>query len=362
MVKIASLSWQEGDFRDFLKQEWARRGLEVQEDNAGQLLGGQSGNLLVKIPGSATGPTILLAAHMDTVGPGVCINPVVEDDACIRSDGTTILGSDDNAGIAAIMEAWDVIQEKQLQHPPLEFLFTIAEEQGLQGAKHFDFSQLQAQLAYVLDSSGPPGSIVMQSPCQNELEYTVYGRAAHAGINPEEGLNAIQIMSRALAVMPCGRVDEETTCNFGVIEGGQARNIVPEICRVKGEARSLCRNKLDRLSEELVGTFKEVVESNGGKPEVQVKLLYPEVTLQEDQGVVKLAVQAAEKAGIKVRLESTGGGSDASIINGNNIACANLGIGMSAVHTTGEFIRVEDLVDDARWVLSIIQEALNLGE
>lgn len=360
MVEVASLSGAEGAFRDLLKAELANLGLSSQEDDAGAILGGDCGNLLVKMPGTVAKPALLIAAHMDTVVPGTNIKPICGNDEIIRSEGNTILGADDKAGIAAILEAIQVILEKGLNHPPLELLFTVSEEQGLLGIKNFDFSRLESRYGYVLDSGGPPGTIVIQSPCQNEIEYRVQGKSAHAGINPEDGINAIQVMAKALAVMPCGRIDDDTTCNFGIIEGGMARNIVAENCRVKGEARSLERSKLDQLTNELISIFKSEVDDNGGIAEAEVILLYPETTLQPDEEVVALAVKAAEKIGIQSQLLGTGGGSDASIINGNNIRCANLGIGMSAVHTSDEFISVEDLVNDARLVLSIIEEAVKL--
>ncbi len=357
MVEVASLSGQEGTFRNLLKTEFALLGLAAEEDDAGQVLGGDSGNILVKMPGTVNKPTLLLATHMDTVVPGTNIKAVRGNDEIIRSEGNTILGSDDKAGIASILEAVQVILEKGLNHPPLELLFTVSEEQGLLGIKSFDFSHLESKYGYVLDSGGPPGTIVVQSPCQNEIEYRVHGKAAHAGINPEDGINAIQIMAKALALMPCGRIDDDTTCNFGTIEGGMARNIVAEKCRVKGEVRSLDRRKLEQLTTELINTFETEVNRSGGMPETEVVLLYPETTLRPDEEVVSLAVKAASDMGIRSELLSTGGGSDASIINGNNIRCANLGIGMNAVHTSDEFIRVEDLINDARLVLSIIEEA-----
>jgi peptidase T-like protein len=358
MVKISSLSGQEGAFRDVLKNEFAALGITAEEDNAGEVLHGDSGNLLLKLQGTVDKPCLLLAAHMDTVVPGTNINPVRGGDDIIRSEGNTILASDDKAGVAAILEAVRVILEKGLDHPPLEILFTVSEEQGLLGAKNFDFTRLQSRYGYVLDSGGEPGTIVIQSPCQNEIEYRVRGKAAHAGINPEDGLNAIQIMAKAIAAMPCGRIDEETTCNFGIIEGGMARNIVAETCRVKGEARSLRRSKLEQLTAELLRIFKHEVEKNGGAAETDVILLYPEAALAPDDEVVRLAVQAAGNMGLPTKLLSTGGGSDASIINGNSIPCANLGIGMNSVHTSDEFIRIEDLVKDARLVLGIIEEAI----
>jgi len=358
MVEISSVSGQEAQFRDYLLQHFAARGVQGEEDNAAEILEGNAGNLLFKIAGTVDTEPILFLTHMDTVVPGQGIKALLTDDGIIRSGGATILGGDDKAGVAAILEAYDVLVEKKLDYPPLELLFTVSEEQGLLGAKNFDFSRLKSSIAYVLDSGGPPGTIVTQSPCQNEIEYRVIGKAAHAGINPEDGLNAIQIMSKALAIMPCGRINAATTCNFGIIEGGQARNIVAESCSLKGEARSLQRTELDRLTQQLVDTFKAEVEKNGGQAQVEIKFLYPEITLDADEKVVSLAVEAARSIDLEAKLESTGGGSDASIVNGNGIRCANLGIGMRSVHTTEEFIRVEDLVNDAELVVAIIQQYL----
>lgn len=360
MVEVGSVSGQEGQFRDLLQAEFGLLGLCGQEDEAGSKLKGNSGNFLVKLPGNVDKPPLLLTAHMDTVVPGNNIKAIIVRDQAgelIKSSGDTILGGDDKAGVAALLEAVKVVLEQDFAHPPLELLFTVSEEQGLLGIKNFDFSAIKASKGYVLDSGGDPGTIIVKSPCQNEIEYKVHGKSAHAGINPEDGHNAIHIMAKALAKMPCGRVDTETTCNFGIIEGGLARNIVPSFCRVKGEARSLQRAKLNLLTDELCETFKAEVIRNGGQPEVDVVLLYPETALNPDDEVVTLAIRAAEKIGIASKLEGTGGGSDASIINGSGIPCANLGIGMQKVHTVDEFITVNDLVADAAWILSIIKEA-----
>lgn len=357
LAETGSESGWEGSVRDIIKSEFASRGISVYEDNTGELIGGEAGNLLIKIPGNVDKPPLLLAAHMDTVVPGEGITVIIGDDGIIKSDGTTILGSDDKAGIAAIMEAYDVITENGLNHPPLEILFTVSEEQGLMGVKQFDFSLLKANLGYVFDGGSRPGTIVAQSPCQNEIEYTVHGQAAHAGINPEAGINAIQLAAMALSKMPCGRLDQETTCNFGIIEGGQARNIVAPVCKIRGEARSLQRDKLDSLTDELTRIFTAEVEKRGGQAEVNVTFLYPEVTLDSNEEVIKLVKQAMINIGLEPELVTTGGGSDACIIHNHGIRCANLGVGMSACHTTQEYIKILDLLDDARLVLAIINAA-----
>ncbi|NLB88353.1 MAG: M20/M25/M40 family metallo-hydrolase, partial [Syntrophomonadaceae bacterium] len=357
LVETGSESGKEGKFKDLLIDLFNQRGIKAVEDNSSSVVGGDSGNLLISIPGTIETTPLLFSAHMDTVSPGMGIKAVI-DNGIIRSQGDTILGADDKAAIAALIEALDVLKENSLQYPPLEFLFTVGEEQGLNGAKAFDYSKLKARSGYVLDGGGDPGTIILRSPCQNEIEFKVYGKAAHAGINPEDGINAIKLAAQAIAQMPCGRIDEETTCNIGLIEGGKARNIVADYCVVKGEARSLKRAKLDNLTDELVNTFKTTVESLGGEAEVDVTFLYPEISLDKDDEVIRTAVKAVEKIGLEPVLTSTGGGSDASIINGNGIACANLGIGMQKVHTNEEFIKIEDLVNDTKLVLAIIEEYL----
>ncbi len=357
LVEKDSVSGREEKVSNFLKQFFSQRGLPVEEDNAGEILKGTSNNLLIRIAGTVDKPPLLFAAHMDTVQPGEGIRAVVGNDRIIRSQGDTILGSDDKSAIAAILEAVEIIQERQLPHPPLELLFTVSEEQGLMGAKLFDFSRLQSKIAYVLDDSNHPGTIVIKSPCQNEIEYMVEGRAAHAGMNPEEGINAIHLAAMALAKMPCGRIDEETTCNFGIIEGGLARNIVAPECRIRGEARSRSPEKLDSITNSLKDAFVNEIESLGGKAEVNVEFLYPEISLQPEEEVVQRALRAARKLGLEPTLAETGGGSDASVINGAGIRCANLGVGMRNVHTTDEYISIDDLVMDVRLILAIIEES-----
>jgi tripeptide aminopeptidase len=358
MVEISSPSGEEDTFRDYLISYFETRGQTCEEDQAGEMLEGASGNLLVRIAGTVDAQPLLFLTHMDTVFPAGDIKAVVGDDGMIRSAGATILAADDKAGVAAILEAYETMQEKHLDYPALELLFTVSEEQGLLGAKQFDYACLKSNIAYALDSGGSPGTIVVQSPCQNEIAYHVRGKAAHAGINPEDGVNAIHIMSKALANMPCGRLNETTTCNFGIIRGGEARNIVAESCSVKGEARSLSRLELDQLTRDLSRIFTEEVEKNGGQPEVVVKFLYPEISLDENEEVVLLAKKAALSLGLEVELISTGGGSDAAIVNGNGIRCANLGTGMSAVHTREEYISMQDLLNGAELVLAIIQQSI----
>jgi tripeptide aminopeptidase len=357
LVQIDSVSGQEGEIRDVLREELERLGLEVYEDQAGTALKGQAGNIVARLESEIEAPWLLLCAHMDTVEPGRGVKPEVKDDV-VRSAGDTVLGGDDKAGIVAILEMLRVIQEKKLPHPPLEIVFTVSEEQGLMGSKELDCSQLKSRRGYVLDSGGPAGTIITQGPTQNELEIEITGKAAHAGMNPEAGINAISLAGHAISQLTVGRIDEETTCNLGTIKGGWARNIVPDSVVIKGEARSLNAGKLKQVTDHMTGVFRREVESRGGSCHVQVKHLYPEFSLRPDDDVVVTALKAARALGKEPVLTRSGGGSDANILNSWGIKCTNLGIDMTDVHTVQESIAIEALTDNALYLLKIIEAAL----
>ncbi|MGE5405063.1 MAG: M20/M25/M40 family metallo-hydrolase [Candidatus Saccharibacteria bacterium] len=360
LVQIDSVSREEGRIKEVLKNKLLELGLEVYEDDAGKKLGGDSGNLMAWLPGSAPGPSVFFCAHMDTVEPGKGVKPVVQN-GLIESSGETILGGDDKAGIAAIVEALRVLKENNIQHPPLEIIFTVGEEQGLMGSKHLDFSKVRSRFGYVLDSVGDPGTIITRGPTQNEIEIDVLGKAAHAGINPQDGINAIAVAAYAISHLKIGRIDEETTCNIGIIAGGKARNIVPDRVVIRGEARSLDPAKLDHITHLIENTFKDRVAEKGGRCKVNIIHLYPQLKLDPLDDVVKIAVEAARAMGVEPVITKTGGGSDANLFNGQGIKCANLGIGMRDVHTVDEHIEIKDLVGNARYLLKIIEQVRRKG-
>ena len=359
LLETDSPSKREAPVRDLLKEYFGSRGLEVIEDRAGEKIGGDAGNLLIRIAGTVPGPPILFAAHMDTVEPGIGVKTLIDAEGRISSQGDTILGGDDKAGIGAMLEAYEVIKEQNIPHPPLEFLFTVCEEHGLLGVKNFDLGTLKAPMGYVLDAGGRPGAIVIRSPAINVFEYIARGKTAHAGISPEKGINAIQAAGMALAKMPNGRIDKETTCSIGLINGGTARNIVPDYCLITGEARSFSLSGLQDITANLVNTFQREVEKYGAQAEVKAELLYPEIRLDTNCVAVETAVKAIESIGLNPELISTGGGSDASIIN-SAIPCVNLGVGMEQVHTCDEYITISSLVQVTKIILAIIRQSKNL--
>lgn len=354
LVQIDSPSFRERDVADFVREILTGLGLKVFEDQAGPRINGQAGNLYARWSGTGEGPPILFCTHLDTVDPGRRVKPVIRG-GVVYSSGSTILGADDKAGIAAVLEALRVVRERDLPVPPLELLFTVAEEQGLVGAKHLDAGLISAGYGFVLDSDGPPGKIIVQAPSQDRITAVVRGRAAHAGINPEDGINAIQAAARGIAPLRLGRIDGESTANIGVINGGIATNIVPERVTVEGETRSLNDEKRAALTEEICRLFTGGVESAGGRVELEVELMYPSFRLEPDHPVIQSALRAVARVGLDPRLETTGGGSDANILNALGVPTANLSCGMQKVHTTDEFIAIGDLVKSAELVLSIIE-------
>jgi tripeptide aminopeptidase len=356
LAGIDSVSRRERGVVDHLAVRLGDLGLEYTEDGAGNVINGTAGNIVARLPGTVPGPTLLFCTHMDTVEPGNGVKPRVEGHA-IRSGGDTILGADDKAGMAAVLEAVTVLKEQGLPHPKLELVFTVSEEIGLLGIKEIDFGRLESVMGFVLDSDGTPGKVITRAPSQDRIVATVVGRAAHAGINPEDGVNAIQAAARAIADLPLGRIDEETTANIGVIRGGQATNIIPERVHLEGETRSLDNNKRRSLTEHICRMMTERVEAAGAQIKIEVEQIYSSFALEPDTRPVRMALKAAANVGLVAAIEQTGGGSDANVLNEHGIPTVNISTGMRKVHSTEEYLLIEDLVNTTRHVLEIIRLA-----
>lgn len=359
LVEVDSESLAERQIADLLKKRLEGLGFEVIEDKAGDVVevGQGTGNLIATLQGNGgAGAPLLLCAHMDTVKPGKGIKARREQ-GIISSAGDTILGADDKAGIAAILEALRVVKEENIFHGDLQVIFTMGEEMGLLGAKNLDYSLVKAKTGFVLDSGGPPGEIIVKAPTQYSFKAVIKGRAAHAGIAPEQGINAIVVASRAIANMVVGRIDEETTSNIGLISGGMATNIVPEQVTVDGESRSINPTKAKAQIDHMIEEINKAAADMGAVADIKLVKEYDQINLDPDSLPVRIAIKAAENIGLKPYLGQTGGGSDANVFNGRGIACANLGIGMSKVHTTDEHITEEHLIANARLMLEVIKVA-----
>jgi len=353
-VRIDSPTKSEGQFAAFIAKELRDLGFEVYVDDAGEKAGSDTGNVIGVLKGVKPVQPVLFSCHMDTVSPGVGIKPVIRD-GVIYSDGTTILGGDNKAGIAAIVEAVRVLKEEGVAHGDIEISFSIYEEGGLFGAKYLDYSKLRSKMGFVLDSGGDPGQIIIQGPAQDKITAKIIGKPAHAGVSPEEGISAIQVAAAAINEMKLLRIDEETTANIGNIEGGVATNIVcPEVL-IKAEARSLSKEKLAAQTQHMVDCFERAAEKFGAVAEVETERMYDPFVISESDEVVEVVKEACGLIGIKAFTGSTGGGSDTNVFNANGIKAVNLGIGERKPHTLEEHLRIEDLVNTARLVLGIVQ-------
>jgi len=360
LVRIDSHSRREANVARRLERELGALGAEVWFDDAGAKVGGNVGNLLARIRGSVEAEPLLLCAHMDTVVPGEGVQPIVEGDV-IRSDGRTVLGGDDKSGLAIICEVLRALAEHRIPHGDIEIVFTICEEAGLLGAKHLDVSGLRARSGIVLDSDAP-GYLFTRAPAANRLEFVVHGLEAHAGMAPERGINAIQVAAEGLASMRLGRIDEETTANIGLIEGGRAVNIVPNSVRLRGEARSHDEAKLTAQTEHMRRCLEEAaarhaVSHDGvtvhARVEATVGRDYESMSLPDGAPIVQLVFRAAAALGTQVTSAAMGGGCDANILNRRGFQVANLGTGMQEIHTVREWLRVGDMVRTAAVIVEM---------
>lgn len=356
IVQVNSQTKNERAMADYLKGKLAALGLMVKEDNAGGAIGGNAGNIIATLEGKVDKMALMFSAHMDRVAPGENIRPVVEGDI-IKSRGDTILGADDGAGLAVILEVLQVLRESNLQHGLLEVVFTVAEEGGLSGSKALDVESLVAKFAVIFDSSGDAGIVINQAPAQDEIIAKVYGQAAHAGVAPEKGVNAILVAAKAISRMQIGRLDEETTTNIGVITGGKATNVVPDFVEVRGEARSFREENLRKATESMVAAFIDAAAEENGRVEMDVKRLYAAYYHPEDHKLLQLVRRAGEAVGLKIIIQSSGGGSDANILNGKGIDAVNLGVGNGEVHTLQEFQKISELLKVAEMAVKITELA-----
>jgi tripeptide aminopeptidase len=362
LVQIDSVSRRERDCALRLQQELESAGTRCEFDQAGEKVGGSCGNLVAHLDGSVASPPLLLSAHMDTVVPGEGVKPVVEGDI-IRSDGTTVLGGDDKSGCAVICEVLRQLREQNVPHGPIDVVFTICEEVGLLGAKNLDLSLLRAREGLVFDSDAP-GSLFIRAPGAQSLRFTVKGLEAHAGMAPERGISAIKVASEAIAAMKLGRIDEETTANLGLIEGGRALNVVPNQVVVRGEARSRDARKLAAQVQHMIDCFKAAVSRASvtleGKRfdaelDYRAQPEYEAMNLSEDTPIVHKVVEAARRIGRIVTPEAMGGGCDANILNQRGLAVANIGTGMRDIHTVREWLDVNDMVATAELTLELVK-------
>jgi tripeptide aminopeptidase len=332
-------------------------GLDWDEDYAGSAIGSNTGNIYCRLPGGEGGGTpIFLCAHLDTVPLDGSLEPYV-DDGVVRNAGRTILGSDNKAAVAVMLEATRLIVREGRRHAGVELLFTPKEEVGLQGAGAFDHTRLVARTGFVYDQAAPIGEIVLGSPYARTLDLRFHGRAAHAGMAPEEGRSAIAAASRAIADFRLGRLDGETSANVGVVTGGTGRNVVPEWCSFEAEVRSHDERKVTEIVREMLETSAFAASLSECELESDVKTSFPGYRFRESDPIVALAARALRRAGFEPSYALSGGGADANVFNAAGLDCLNLANGMTEIHTPDEHIAVSDLDAMVEVTLALVDAA-----
>ncbi|MDO4321519.1 MAG: M20/M25/M40 family metallo-hydrolase [Lachnospiraceae bacterium] len=354
LVELDSLSFRERKAADYVKGKLEELGFEVSEDDAGTQYGGNAGNVYGFLKGTLPGETILFSSHLDTVEPGKGKRPVLSEDGRITSAGDTVLGADDVSGIVEILGGIRGVCGSGRPHRDIEVLFPVAEEVYVKGTKVFDFSKVRAREAYVLDLSGAVGAAALQAPSLLSFEITVTGRASHAGFSPEEGIHAIAVAGSAISKIRQGRIDPETTLNIGKITGGQATNIVPELCRCEGEIRSYSHQKALQTAREVQSVFEAEAAGAGAECRTEIRVDLTAYKIPREAAVVQRFERACERLGLPAHLTRTFGGSDNNTFAEQGIQGIVLSCGMYDSHSTSEYTTVTDLKRGAELVAELI--------
>ncbi len=353
----------EGRMAALLRDRFTALGADaILEDDSAPRTGSDTGNLIIRFNGNdPSRPPLFFSCHMDTVEPGTGVR-VVRNGDIFTSLGDTILGGDDKSGIAAVLELMTILSENAVSHGPIELVFTTCEETGLLGAKHLDPTHLRARFGYALDTTGID-RIITGAPAANRLKITLRGIAAHAGLNPEEGISAFCLAAKAINGLQLGRLDDQSTANLGRMHGGVATNIVPALLTIEGEVRSHSREKLEWHTNTIITAFQKVVGEwpvpaviGDRRPsvEIDVRPEYPAMALQADDPVLARVRQAGLLAGRNLEFLVAGGGSDANILNSYGLPTAIIATGMNNVHTTEESLDLQDVVSLTRLLYAIV--------
>ena len=359
MVNAPAL--QEKDCVDWMKSYLTEHSLDFFEDEAGKVLGGNANNLIVRLPGTLPdAPRIYLSAHFDTVEPtaGLAIEEV---DGVFRSKSDTILGADDKGGMAPAIEALLTLRESGEPHGDIYLLLSVAEEIGLQGADALKIQELGIDFGFVLDTGPPVGSYVTRTANHDKLDIFLKGIPAHAGKDPENGVNAIQVVADAVSGMRLGRIAEETTANLGVIEGGSGTNVVCSFVKINAEARSTDPKILNEQIAHMKGRFIDAAKKWGAQVEFNHVHHYSSYHIDAESPVVRVAQQASRNLGLDPVLRTTLGGSDANIYNAKGVPSIVVATGMQKIHTHDEFISRSDLIKTAELSLEILRVAAKMS-
>ena len=354
LVETDSPSYNERKAADLIKAELASMGIACEEDDAAAKLGGTAGNVFARIEGDIDAPALLFSSHMDTVEPSCGKKFVIGDDGTVRSDGTTVLGADDFAGVCSILEAVRTVVENKLPHRTVELLFTPAEEVFCGGAEYFDYSRLQAKEAYVFDLDDDIGTACIAAP--TIIKYTIkfHGKSAHAGFASHLGVHAIKAASAAVCAIKCGQVDDETTVNIGIISGGKATNIVPDECEITGEVRSFNHEKAQAKAEEIRQIAEAQAQKIGATIDFNSTCSTVAYSFSQDNSVCTRFARACGKLGIEPKFEPSFGGSDNNVYAAHGLTGVVCSAAMYDCHTTAEYCKVAELHKAAQLALQLM--------
>ncbi len=356
LLTTPSYSGEEAAVAALVEARLKALGCAVWRDEAGATFGGQCGNVIARLAGTVAAEPIFFNAHLDTVQRTDGLQLVAEGDR-LRTDGTTILGADDKTGVTAILEGLAAVVASGAARPPIEVVFTVGEENGLHGARALDLARLEATLGFVFDGGTPIGELTVSAPTQASQTIVVHGQAAHAGVEPEQGINAIACAAAAIAHCRQGRLDHETTANIGVIEGGQATNIVADCCRLRSEARSRDTAKLAAQVAHFREQFEAAAAAFGARLEFGSRTAYEAFRIDPEEPVARIAAAAVTAAGLAPSFVDGGGGSDANVFNAGGKRCILMPCGEQAPHTTAEAVDLADVAAAARVVAEIVHQA-----
>jgi tripeptide aminopeptidase len=356
LCRIQSPSGHERPCTDEVARELRQMGLEVDEDDAGPAAGADAGNLFARVEGRG-GDSIMLCAHLDTVPPTAPIEPTLVDGAWTNAaDG--ILGADNKAAVAVMLElARRLVSASQKPEVGVELVFTVSEENGLHGAKAFDVGRLRSKLGFAFDHATPIGEIVNASPTYQRVVAELHGRAAHAGLRPEEGRSAIVAAARGIASMNVGRLDPETTSNIGTISGGTATNVVPERCRVEAEVRGIDEARVGQVITDMIDRFQDAADASECDLDITVERMFTGYRIKPTAPEIVLAERALRACGYEPQLITTGGGSDANAFQVAGFACANLANGTERNHQPDERVSVDALEGMFEVAIALVEEA-----
>lgn len=354
LVSIDALSLNERATVDWLRTQLESLGFEVSEDDAGEKLGGNAGNLHAWHAGTTAEEPILLCGHTDVVDPGRGKRAIFHQDGIITSDGTTVLGADDIAAIVEILEGIRTVFASDRPHRGIELLFCVDEEAYDGGSRVLDYGNIKSREAYVLDLAGAPGVAAIAAPTIISFTVTVTGRAAHAGFEPERGINAISAAASALATLPQGHLNDHTTLNIGTIAGGAQANVVPERCVCTGEIRSSNHAEALAAVQTVREAFEEATERFGAKVQVKSEVRIKAYRTREDAPAVLRFQAACHELSLEGALVETFGGSDGNCLAEHGIEGIVLSCGFVNPHSTKEYVRIEDLLTGAKLVEKLI--------